>query len=46
MMPGAGDHVDSAGCCLSVGASGGSIDEMVAYAQAYWTNGKAGGHAT
>jgi hypothetical protein len=43
-IPGAGDHVYAAMRCLQIGADGGSIDEMVAYARAYWTEGEAGGH--
>ena len=43
-IPGAGDHVGAAVRCLSIGAEGGSVDEMVAAAGSYWERGQAGGH--
>ena len=43
-IPGAGDHIGAAVRCLSIGAEGGSVDEMVAAACSYWERGQAGGH--
>lgn len=43
-IPGAGDHVGAAMRTLAIGAKGGTVDEMVAYANRYWSEGNAGGH--
>lgn len=43
-IPGAGDHVGAAMRTLAVGHQGGTIDQMVEYANDYWSRGKAGGH--
>ena len=43
-IPGAGDHVRAAMHTLAIGAKGGTVDEMVAYANRYWSEGNAGGH--
>lgn len=43
-VPGAGDHVAAAMDILAIGACGGSPDEMVKAAHAYWDRGQAGGH--
>lgn len=43
-IPGAGDHVGAAMRVLSLGANGQQADAMVASANEYWTNGRAGGH--
>lgn len=44
-IPGAGCHVTAAMRTLELGVKGASIDEMVAYAKHYWTDGGAGGHS-
>lgn len=44
-IPGAGDHVYAAMRCLSIGADGGTADQMIEYAKDYWNEGGAGGHA-
>lgn len=43
-VPGAGDHVAAAMDVLGIGARGGSPDDMIAAAHAYWDAGRAGGH--
>lgn len=43
-VPGAGDHVAAAMYVLGIGARGGSPDDMIAAAHAYWDVGHAGGH--
>lgn len=43
-VPGAGDHVGAAMRTLSIGAKGGSPDEMIHHATTYWNDGRAGGH--
>lgn len=43
-IPGAGDHVGAAVRTLAIGAKGGTADEMIAYANRYWSEGNAGGH--
>lgn len=43
-IPGAGDHVGAAMRTLAIGAKGGTADEMIAYANGYWSEGNAGGH--
>lgn len=43
-IPGAGDHVGAAVRVLEIGAKGGGTQEMVTYANEYWTRGQAGGH--
>lgn len=43
-IPGAGDHVGAAMRTLAIGAKGGTADEMIAYANRYWSEGSAGGH--
>lgn len=43
-IPGAGDHVGAAVRVLEIGASGGSVEDMVEYACNYWMQGQAGGH--
>jgi len=42
LIPGAGDHVGAAMRTLAIGAKGGTADEMIAYANWYWSDGNAG----
>lgn len=44
-IPGAGCHVRAAMRTLEMGFTGSSVDDMVAYAKRYWTDGGAGGHS-
>lgn len=43
-LSGAGCHMRAALTCLSIGAGGGSVAEMVEYSNRYWVDGGAGGH--
>lgn len=44
-LSGAGCHMRAALTCLGMGAAGGSVGEMIDYANRYWVDGGAGGHA-
>lgn len=44
-VPGAGDHVHAAISALKLGRNGASADEVIQYANNYWTRGNAGGHS-
>ena len=43
-IPGAGDHVGGAMSCLKIGSEGGTVEQMIEFANRYWVDGNAGGH--
>jgi hypothetical protein len=43
-VSGAGCHMRAALTCLGMGAAGGTVGEMIDYAQRYWVDEGAGGH--
>lgn len=43
-IPGDGDHVNAALGCLKIGSEGGSVDQMIEFANSYWIEWEAGGY--